>query len=237
MKIIPAIDIMDGKCVRLTQGDFSRQKMYSNNPVEVAKSFEDAGFERLHLVDLDGAKKGAIQNISVLKNITDATSLQVDFGGGIKSAEDIAAVLENGAALVTIGSLAVKQPALLAGWIKIYGTKKFFIGADVYDEKIKIRGWLEDGGIDIFTFLSNMKNIGATQFFCTDIKKDGAMQGPSIELYKKMIQHFDGISLTASGGVTTLNDLHLLQKIGCSGAIVGKAIYEQTISLTELSTF
>ncbi|MEO7046997.1 MAG: 1-(5-phosphoribosyl)-5-[(5-phosphoribosylamino)methylideneamino]imidazole-4-carboxamide isomerase [Ferruginibacter sp.] len=237
MKIIPAIDIINGKCVRLTHGDFAQQKIYNDDPVIVAKSFEDAGIQRLHLVDLNGAKAGAIQNIKVLENIISATNLQVDFGGGIKTETDLNAVFNAGAKFATIGSLAVKQPELLAEWIIKYGADQFFIGADVLDEKIKISGWLEDGDINIFSFLKNMIEMGVVHFFCTDIKKDGAMQGPSVELYKKIIEKFPGIQLTASGGVTTLQDLNELETIGCSGAIVGKAIYEQTITLQELSKF
>ncbi|MEP6712798.1 MAG: 1-(5-phosphoribosyl)-5-[(5-phosphoribosylamino)methylideneamino]imidazole-4-carboxamide isomerase [Ferruginibacter sp.] len=235
--IIPAIDIINGKCVRLTHGDFSQQKIYNENPVEVAMHFEDAGLQRLHLVDLDGAKAGQIININVLENIANATKLQVDFGGGIKKEEDVAAVFNAGAQMATIGSLAVKEPLLLAKWIENYGTDKFFIGADVYEEKIKISGWLEDGAVDIFSFLKNMLAIGATQFFCTDIQKDGAMQGASVELYRKIIQQFPGIQLTASGGVTTTNDIDLVKDAGCSGAIIGKALYEQTIVLSELSKY
>ena len=235
--IIPAIDIIEGKCVRLTHGDFSQQKIYNENPVEVAKQFEDAGIKRLHLVDLDGAKAGQIKNIRVLESIADATKLQVDFGGGIKQEEDVKAVFNAGAKMATIGSLAVKQPQLLQQWISDYGTEKFFIGADVYEEKIKISGWLEDGAIDIFSFLKNMLTIGATQFFCTDIQKDGAMQGASVDLYKKIIKQFPGIQLTASGGVTTTNDIELVKEAGCSGAIIGKAIYEGFISLTDLQKY
>ena len=235
--IIPAIDIINGNCVRLTHGDFSQQKIYNENPVEVAKQFEDAGIKRLHLVDLDGAKAGRIKNIKVLENIANATTLQIDFGGGIKEESDVKAVFNAGAQMATIGSLAVKEPDLLAKWIDEYGTDKFFIGADVYEEKIKISGWLEDGAIDIFSFLKNMLAIGATQFFCTDIQKDGAMQGASVELYKKIIKQFPGIKLTASGGVTTTIDIELVKETGCSGAIIGKAIYEGLISLADLQKF
>ena len=235
--IIPAIDIIDGKCVRLTHGDFSQQKIYNENPVEVAKEFESAGIKRLHLVDLDGAKAGQIKNIKVLENIAKATSLQIDFGGGIKEETDVKNVFNAGASMATIGSLAVKQPQLLAQWISEYGSDKFFIGADVYEEKIKISGWLEDGAIDIFSFLKKMLVIGATQFFCTDIQKDGAMQGTSVELYKKIIEHFPGIQLIASGGVTTTNDIELVKAAGCNGAIIGKAIYEGLLSLTDLKKY
>ena len=235
--IIPAIDIINGNCVRLTHGDFSQQKIYNENPVEVAKQFEDAGIKRLHLVDLDGAKAGRIKNIKVLENIANATTLQIDFGGGIKEESDVKAVFNAGAQMATIGSLAVKEPDLLTKWIDEYGTDKFFIGADVYDEKIKISGWLEDGGIDIFSFLKNMLAIGATHFFCTDIQKDGAMQGASVDLYKKIIGQFPEIKLTASGGVTTINDVELVKKAGCNGAIIGKAIYEGILSLSDLCKY
>ena len=235
--IIPAIDIINGNCVRLTHGDFSQQKIYNENPVEVAKQFEDAGLKRLHVVDLDGAKAGRIKNIKVLEAIANATTLQIDFGGGIKEESDVKAVFNAGAQMATIGSLAVKEPDLLAKWIDEYGTDKFFIGADVYEEKIKISGWLEDGAIDIFSFLKNMLAIGATQFFCTDIQKDGAMQGASVELYKKIIKQFPGIKLTASGGVTTTIDIELVKETGCCGAIIGKAIYEGLISLADLQKF
>ncbi len=235
--IIPAIDIINGKCVRLTHGDFSKQKIYNDTPLEVAKQFEGAGLKRLHLVDLDGAKAGQIKNIQVLENIANATILHIDFGGGIKKEADVKAVFNAGACMATIGSLAVKQPELLAQWIARYGTAKFFIGADVYDEKIKISGWMEDGGINIFSFLKNMLAIGATQFFCTDIQKDGAMQGASVNLYEKIIRQFPGIHLVASGGVTTTNDIEMVKNAGCTGAIIGKAIYEGLISLPDLRKF
>jgi phosphoribosylformimino-5-aminoimidazole carboxamide ribotide isomerase len=237
MKIIPAIDIIGGKCVRLTHGDFTKQKIYNESPAEVAKQFEAAGIERLHLVDLDGAKSGEIKNIEVLKEIAVATKLQIDFGGGIKNEAALKLVFEAGAAMATIGSLAVKQPDTLAEWISIYGTDKFFIGADVLENNIKIAGWQQDGAIDIFTFINNMLSIGAIHFFCTDIQKDGAMQGASVALYKTLIEKFPGVNITASGGVTTVNDLDLLKEAGCAGAIIGKAIYEQTISLNDLSKY
>jgi phosphoribosylformimino-5-aminoimidazole carboxamide ribotide isomerase len=235
--VIPAIDIINGKAVRLTHGDYNKEKVYFENPVDAAKQFEDAGLHRLHLVDLDGAKAGAIQNIKVLEAIAGATKLQIDFGGGVKTEDDVKNVMNAGAAMVTIGSLAVKQPHLLAGWVARYGTEKFFIGADVYEEKIKISGWLQDGGIGIFDFLENMLAIGVAQFFCTDIQKDGAMQGASVELYKKIIDQFPGIQLTASGGVTTIEDIELVKQAGCSGAIIGKAIYEGLISLQDLKKY
>ena len=234
--IIPAIDMIDGKVVRLTQGDYAKQKLYANDPVEMAKRFEAAGLQRLHLVDLDGAKAGQIWNLKTLERIAVQTSLIIDFGGGIKTKEDVQSVLNAGAAIITIGSLAVKDPRLLEEWIAEYGTYQFLIGADVYDEKIKISGWLQDGGIDIFTFLQNMIAIGATSFFCTDIKKDGALEGSAVELYKKIIQRFSGIRLAASGGINSIADIEALKEAGCSAAIIGKAIYEGLLSLEELQT-
>lgn len=235
--IIPAIDIINGKAVRLTHGDYTKEKVYFEHPVEAAKQFEDAGLSRLHLVDLDGAKAGAIQNLKVLEEISRATNLKIDFGGGVKSEQDVKDVLNAGASMVTIGSLAVRQPGLLAQWIAGYGSEKFFIGADVFEEKIKISGWLEDGGIGIYDFLQNMLAIGASQFFCTDIQKDGAMQGASVDLYKKIIDQFPGLYLVASGGVTTTKDIELVKKAGCKGAIIGKAIYEGLISLPDLKKY
>jgi phosphoribosylformimino-5-aminoimidazole carboxamide ribotide isomerase len=234
MQIIPAIDIIDGKCVRLTKGDYAQQKVYNDNPAEVAKMFEAAGIKRLHLVDLDGAKAGAIKNIKVLEAITAQTKLEVDFSGGIKTPEAVATVFEAGAAYAAVGSIAVKNKDLFAQWLEQYGAGKFIVGADVLDEKIKISGWLEDTGLGICDFLDSMISIGVAQFFCTDISKDGAMRGPAVDLYKKIISRFPGIQLIASGGVSNMADVHALKAAGCSGAIIGKAIYEQTISLEEL---
>ena len=235
MTIIPAIDIISGKCVRLTRGDYAQQKVYNNNPVDVAKQFADAGIQRLHLVDLDGAKAGKIVNLAVLESIASATNLVIDFGGGIKNINDVAGVFNAGAAMATIGSLAVKHPELLEEWLIEFGANKFLIGADVLDGKIKISGWLEDGGIDIFTFIGKMIGLGAANIFCTDISKDGAMEGPSIELYKQIMEQHPEINLIASGGVTNINDVLELKAIGCSGAIIGKAIYEGNISLQQLT--
>ena len=235
MTIIPAIDIINGKCVRLTKGDYAQQKVYNENPVEVAKQFADAGLQRVHIVDLDGAKAGKIVNIAVLEAIASATKLVIDFGGGIKNINDIGNVFSAGAAMATIGSLAVKHPELLEEWLMEFGADKFLIGADVLEGKIKISGWLEDGGIDIFTFIGKMIGLGATNIFCTDISKDGAMEGPSVELYKQIIEQHPEINLIASGGVTTMDDVMELKEIGCSGAIIGKAIYEGNISLQQLT--
>ena len=234
MTIIPAIDIINGKCVRLTKGDYAQQKVYNENPVEVAKQFADAGLQRVHIVDLDGAKAGKIVNIAVLEAIASATKLIIDFGGGIKNINDIGNVFSAGAAMATIGSLAVKHPELLEEWLMEFGADKFLIGADVLEGKIKISGWLEDGGIDIFTFIGKMIGLGATNIFCTDISKDGAMEGPSIELYKQIMEQHPEINLIASGGVSNLNDVLELKAIGCNGTIIGKAIYEGNITLQQL---
>lgn len=235
MTIIPAIDIINGKCVRLTHGDYAQQKVYNEHPLEVAKEFEDAGITRLHMVDLDGAKAGSITNLKVLETVATQTQLIIDFGGGIKTINDVGSVFNAGASIATIGSLAVKQPELLEEWLMEFGASRFLVGADVLDQKIKISGWLEDGGIGVFEFIGKMIGLGVTSIFCTDISKDGAMKGPSVELYKKIIEQHPEIRLIASGGVTTINDLHQLHAIGCSGAIIGKAIYEGTITLEQLS--
>lgn len=232
--IIPAIDLINGKVVRLTQGDYSKEKIYYNDPLDAARMLEDAGLVRLHLVDLDGAKAGKVQQLKMLERLTGNTGLKIDFGGGVAALEDVQHILDAGASMVTIGSLAVKKPELLREWVDSFGSDKFFIGADVLEEKIKISGWLQDGGINVYNFLTNMIEMNLNHFFCTDIKKDGAMQGPSVDLYMKIIEQFPGIQLVASGGVSTIEDVIQLQEIGCSGAIIGKAIYEKTISLQEL---
>lgn len=234
MQIIPAIDIINGKCVRLTKGDYSKQKIYNENPLEAAKTFEHAGLQRLHIVDLDGAKAGGIQNLKVLEAIASGTKLEIDFGGGIKTIDDASSVFNAGAAMVTLGSLAVKNPGIVEEWIMEFGADKILIGADVLDEKIKISGWLEDGGVDIFTFIGNMLAIGVQDIFCTDISKDGVMQGPSIDLYKKIIKKFPSINLIGSGGVSKIEDVILLKEIGCKGVIIGKAVYEEKITLLQL---
>jgi phosphoribosylformimino-5-aminoimidazole carboxamide ribotide isomerase len=185
MIIIPAIDIINGQCVRLTKGDYTQQKIYNNNPVDVAKQFADAGLQRLHIVDLDGAKAGVVTNLKVLERIAIETNLIIDFGGGIKTLTDVQAVFDAGASYVTIGSLAVKNIELVKEWIDEIGADKFLIAADVLDEQIKINGWLNDGGLNIFDFIEHMTQIGITNIFCTDISKDGMMQGPSIEFHCK----------------------------------------------------
>ncbi|WP_081149220.1 1-(5-phosphoribosyl)-5-[(5-phosphoribosylamino)methylideneamino]imidazole-4-carboxamide isomerase [Niastella vici] len=237
MQIIPAIDIIDGKCVRLTQGDYEQKKIYNEHPLEVAKEFEDAGLKRLHLVDLDGAKAGAVKNWKVLEAIAGKTSLVIDFGGGIKTEKDVNIVFDSGAALATIGSLAVKNEEEFVKWLLQFGAEKFLLGADVKEEKITVGGWLETTNISIYDFLQKYVDHGVQQVFCTDVSKDGLLAGPSVELYKKIIERFPSLHFIASGGVSSLNDLESLDAIGCSGAIVGKAIYENRISLDDLKVF
>ena len=236
MIIIPAIDIINGKCVRLTKGDYTQQTIYNEDPVEVAKQFAGAGFKRLHIVDLDGAKAGKICNMAVLENIAAAVNMVIDFGGGVKQVSDVRSVLDAGASIVTIGSLAVKHPEILEEWLMEFGAEHFLIGADVLDENIKISGWLEDGGINIFDFVDRMTGLGVNQIFCTDISRDGMMQGPSIDLYKKIILQHPEINLVASGGVSNIDDVKKLEDTRCSGVIIGKAIYENRITLDELMT-
>lgn len=235
MQIIPAMDIISGKCVRLSKGDFSTEKVYSDNPVEMAKAFEGAGLERLHIVDLEGAKAGSITNLKVLESVAGNTRLTIDFGGGIKTLAEAESVYNAGAAIITLGSIAVKSPGLVADWIDKFGADKILIGADVLNKRIKINGWQEDGGTDIMVFLETMIGMGVENVFCTDISKDGMMEGPSTDLYKEIIHHFTFLNVIASGGVSGLKDLYMLKETGCSGAIVGKAFYEGAVTLEELS--
>lgn len=237
MQIIPAIDIIDGKCVRLVQGDYAQKKVYNEHPLEVAKQFEGAGLHRLHLVDLDGAKAGAVKNWKVLEAIAGKTSLVIDFGGGIKTSKDVDIVFGSGAALATIGSLAVKNEQEFVKWLLQYGAEKFLLGADVKEEKIAVGGWLETTDIWIYDFIHKYLEQGVQQIFCTDVSKDGKLEGPSIDLYKNIIAKFPGLHFIASGGVSSMSDLEQLEEIGCKGAIVGKAIYENRIALTELKQF
>lgn len=237
MQIIPAIDLIDGKCVRLTEGDYAQKKIYNEDPLEIAKAFEGIGLMRLHLVDLDGAKAGEVVNWKVLEKIANHTNLKIDFGGGIKKETTLKLVLDSGAQYATIGSLAVKNPTLFEAWIDRFGAAVFMLGADVFEEKIAIGGWLEKTDINVFTFIQSYLDKGVTQIFCTDIQKDGKLQGPSIDLYKKIITQFPSLQLIASGGVSNLQDLKDLREIGCTATIVGKAIYENRISLDELADF
>jgi phosphoribosylformimino-5-aminoimidazole carboxamide ribotide isomerase len=234
MTIIPAIDIIEGKCVRLTQGDYNQKTIYNEHPLEVARQFEDAGLTRLHLVDLDGAKAGAVKNWKVLESLAGKTRLVIDFGGGIKMEKDVKIVFDCGAALATVGSVAVKDETLFVNWLKTFGANKFLLGADVKDEKIAVSGWAEKTDIWIDDFIEKHINNGVQQIFCTDVSKDGKLEGPSIELYKSIIQKFSDLHFIASGGVSSIADVDQLQEIGCKGVIIGKAIYEGKIKLSDL---
>jgi phosphoribosylformimino-5-aminoimidazole carboxamide ribotide isomerase len=235
--IIPAIDIIDGKCVRLTRGDYEAKKIYNNDPVEIAKQFEASGFKRLHLVDLDGAKAGSVQNLKVLEQIASATNLTIDFSGGISSKEIVTEVFESGAAIISIGSMAVKQPGTLVEWITEFGSEKFMLAADVKDEDIVVRGWTETTSITIFQLIDKFSRCDLKNIFCTDISKDGMMQGPSIQLYKNIFSEFPDVNLIASGGVSNIADIEQLDSIGCSGVIIGKAFYEGLIKPEELKKY
>lgn len=236
-ELIPAIDIIDGKCVRLSQGDYSKKTIYNEDPLEVAKNFEAIGITRLHLVDLDGAKKGDVVNFKVLDKIANQTDLKIDFGGGIKTNASIQSIFDAGADMATIGSIAVKDAELFYAWIKKYGSNKILLGADVKEEKIAISGWLESTDLSIFDFLKQNTDKGLTQAFCTDVSKDGMLQGPSIKLYLKIVSQFPKLNFIASGGVSKMNDVFELEKIGCSGVIIGKALYEGKITTNELKEF
>lgn len=234
MEIIPAIDIIDGKCVRLTHGDYSQKKVYNEHPLEVARQFEDGGLRRLHLVDLDGAKAGAVKNWKVLETIAGKTGMTIDFGGGIKSEKDVQIVFDSGAALATVGSMAVKEKETFAQWLDKWGADKFFLGADVKGEKLTISGWLEQTEIWVYDFIEDYRQKGIQQIFCTDVAKDGALEGPSLELYKNIVEKFPDLHFVASGGVSSLDDVYALQEIGCTGVIIGKAIYEGRVTLADL---
>lgn len=235
MRIIPAIDIIDGKCVRLTKGDYTTSKIYNENPLEVALEFEANGIQNIHLVDLDGAKSKQIINYNILEKIASQTSLSVDFGGGIKSDNDIRVAFESGANQVTGGSIAVNNPFTFINWINKYGADKIILGADCLNRKIATQGWLESTELDVIDFIKNYTLKGINNVICTDISKDGMLQGPSIQLYEEIITQ-SNVNLIASGGISTISDLKKLSNLGCEGAILGKAIYEGYISLKELRT-
>ena len=237
MRLIPAIDIINGKCVRLTKGDYSTQKVYNENPLEVAKMFESHGIKYLHLVDLDGAKAHHIVNYKVLESIASHTKLRIDFGGGLKSDDDLRIAFESGAEQITGGSIAVKNSEIFKKWLANYGSDKIILGADARNEKVAVGGWLEDSEKDLIPFIKNYVKQGISYVICTDISKDGMLQGPSVDLYKKILNQISDIKLIASGGVSCFEDIPKLAAIGCEGAIIGKAIYEGKISMKDIEKY
>lgn len=234
IELIPAIDIIEGKCVRLTQGDYNSKKVYNENPVEVARAFADHGIRRLHIVDLDGAKSQHVVNHKVVEQITSATNLTIDFGGGIKSDEDLQKAFDAGAEMVTIGSLAVRQPQTFLRWLEKYGSQRIILGADVKNGQISINGWQEEEGDQLIPFVGKYMEQGVTQVLCTDISKDGMLQGPAIDLYKQVLTTYPNLYLIASGGVSSIDDLKALDEAGVPAVVFGKAIYEGKINLKEL---
>lgn len=237
MRIIPAIDIIEGKCVRLSQGDYNSKKVYNENPLEVAKRFEDHGIEYLHLVDLDGAKSKHIVNHRVLEKIAAKTSLKIDFGGGLKSDEDLRIAFECGADQITGGSIAVKEPETFLSWLEKFGSERIILGADAKNGKVAVSGWTQESTEALLPFIKGYFEKGVKYVICTDISKDGMLEGPSTDLYKEILQENNDLKLIASGGVSKYDDLPTLQEIGCEGVIIGKAIYENKISLKQLEEF
>lgn len=237
IEIIPAIDLIDGKCVRLSQGDYEAKKVYNEDPLEVAKMFETAGLKRLHLVDLDGAKAKHIVNYNILQKIALQTSLVIDFGGGVQSDKDLEIAFNSGASMVTGGSVAVRNKDLFLSWVARYGSEKIILGADCKDHKIAVSGWQESTSIDILPFLNEYRKDGLTKVVCTDISKDGMLQGPSIELYKDILTAYPDLYLIASGGVSCFQDIIDLERAGLPAVILGKAIYENRVTLKELSSY
>ncbi|AWX46047.1 1-(5-phosphoribosyl)-5-((5-phosphoribosylamino)methylideneamino)imidazole-4-carboxamideisomerase [Flagellimonas maritima] len=254
MRIIPAIDIIEGKCVRLSKGDYATKKIYNESPLEIAKKFESHGIQYLHLVDLDGAKSKHIVNHKVLENIATHTNLKIDFGGGLKTDEDLHIAFESGADQITGGSIAVKEKEIFLAWLQKYGTSKIILGADAKDEKVAVSGWLEESDKELIPFIQSYQKNGVKYIICTDISKDGMLEGPSFELYKKILSNtmktetsitgsgvedseVIGISLIASGGISSFEELPKLKEIGCEATIIGKAIYENRISLKQLENY
>jgi phosphoribosylformimino-5-aminoimidazole carboxamide ribotide isomerase len=237
MRIIPAIDIIEGKCVRLSKGDYSTKIIYNENPLEVAKMFENHGVKYLHLVDLDGAKSSKIVNHKILEQIASKTTLKIDFGGGLKSDADLKIAFESGANQITGGSIAVKNMEIFEKWIADYGADKIILGADANNEKVAVSGWLEDSDEDLVPFIKNYQSKGIQFVICTDIAKDGMLEGPSFELYKKILVEAKGIKLIASGGISTFAELPKLAEMGCEGTIIGKAIYEHKISMKDIENY
>ena len=241
MRIIPAIDIIDGKCVRLTKGDYSTKKIYNENPLEVAKEFEASGIEFLHVVDLDGAKSSQIMNYKVLEQIASNTNLKIDFGGGLKSNKDLEIAFNSGANQITGGSIAVKNSDIFESWIEKYGAQKIILGADFYPDnaggKIATNGWQEESTLELIPYIKGYQNKGIQYVICTDISKDGMLQGPSFNVYKEILTEFKNVKLIASGGISTFDELPRLAENGCEGVIIGKAIYEEKISLKQLEQY
>ena len=237
MRIIPAIDIIEGKCVRLSKGDYDTKKIYNENPLEVAKSFEAHGIEYLHLVDLDGAKSSQIVNYKVLEQIASKTNLKIDFGGGLKSDADLKIAFESGANQITGGSIAIKQTEVFKSWIQLYGADKIILGADAMNEKVAISGWLEESKEEVIPFIQSYQQEGIQYVICTDISKDGMLEGPSFELYQRILEQTKDLKLIASGGISTFDELPKLAELGCEGTIIGKAIYEGRISLKQLENY
>ncbi len=241
MRIIPAIDIIDGKCVRLTKGDYNTKKIYNENPIEVAKEFQDSGIEYLHVVDLDGAKASEIINYKVLEQIATKTNLKIDFGGGLKSDKDLEIAFNSGANQITGGSIAVKNPAIFENWISKYGAEKIILGADFYPDtsggKIATNGWQEESSLALIPFVADYQKKGIQYVICTDISKDGMLQGPSFDVYSELLNSVNPLKLIASGGISTFEEIPNLAKNGCEGVIIGKAIYENKISLKQLEQF
>jgi len=237
MRIIPAIDIINGKCVRLSKGDYATKKVYNENPLEVAKMFENHGIQHLHLVDLDGAKSSHIVNFKVLESIASKTNLKIDFGGGLKSDDDVRIAFESGANQITGGSIAVKKPDVFKSWLQNYGPKKIILGADALNEKIAVGGWLENSEEALIPFIKKYQSEGIEYVISTDISKDGMLQGPSFDLYQKILSEISNIKLIASGGISSFDELPQLAEMGCEGTIIGKAIYEHKISMKQIENF
>ena len=237
IEIIPAIDIIEAKCVRLTYGDFSRKTVYSDDPLEIAKRFESIGLRRLHMVDLEGAKRGNPANLAVLEQIAAGTSLTIDFGGGVKTETDLQSIFAAGAAIANIGSLAVKEPDTFVEWLDKFGRDRILLGADCRNEKIAVNGWQTDTEVSVFDFLERMNSRGVRSAFVTDIGRDGAMSGPSVGIYERIMAELPALELIASGGVSSIRDVEELDRIGCRGVIVGKAIYEGRITEEELAHY
>ncbi len=237
MRIIPAIDIIEGKCVRLTKGDYNTKKIYNESPLEVAKEFEAAGIQYLHVVDLDGAKASHIVNYKVLEQIASKTNLKIDFGGGLKSDKDLQIAFNSGANQITGGSIAVKKPEIFESWIAKFGADKIILGADCNNEKIAVSGWQEESDLEVIPFIKNYQSKGISYVICTDISKDGMLEGPSFELYQRILENTPKIKLIASGGISTFDEIPKLADMNCEGVIIGKAIYENRISLKQLENY